>query len=235
MDYEAAIGVVSNLRDAARDVQFQGNSREEAQRKAAVHRLVHPVAIIAGRIAPSEAAIISRMALTGTWALVVDACDRLIGNLESAGAVAAILRPQGPQLAAAGLHRGVWNTAATLWDGGHRREAVQTAATYVDTAIQAKAGRSDVSGTKLAGEVFSLEPPKAGRPRLRFRDFDEGSLDWISAHEGAQGLARGCASGIRNLVTHSLDQPSEQVALEYLATLSALARWVDRMEVVAAP
>ncbi|MYE68281.1 MAG: hypothetical protein F4236_09205, partial [Acidimicrobiia bacterium] len=49
--------------------------------------------------------------------------------------------------------------------------------------------------------------------------------DWRSAHYGAAHFGRGCAQAIRNLATHRTDDRTEQVALEYLAALSVLARW----------
>lgn len=48
-------------------------------------------------------------------------------------------------------------------------------------------------------------------------------------------LGAGCFAGIRNPATHEdrLDL-TEQVALEQLATLSLLARWIDNCEVESA-
>jgi hypothetical protein len=40
---------------------------------------------------------------------------------------------------------------------------------------------------------------------------------------------------IRNPATHDLAQPDGQVALEYLAALSILARWIDEAEVYVQP
>lgn len=40
---------------------------------------------------------------------------------------------------------------------------------------------------------------------------------------------------IRNLATHDLNEPDEQVALEQLAALSVLARWIDDAKVKTAP
>ncbi len=37
--------------------------------------------------------------------------------------------------------------------------------------------------------------------------------------------------GIRNIATHNLKEPDEQEALELLAALSVLARWIERAEV----
>ena len=45
-------------------------------------------------------------------------------------------------------------------------------------------------------------------------------------------LGMGCAQGIRNPQAHPSDDISEQEALEQLAALSVLARWVDKCRVV---
>ena len=45
-------------------------------------------------------------------------------------------------------------------------------------------------------------------------------------------LGMGCAQGIRNPQTHPSDDITEQEALEQLAALSVLARWVDECDVV---
>ena len=48
---------------------------------------------------------------------------------------------------------------------------------------------------------------------------------------GARALAEGIYAGIRNPFNHeSPHDIDEQVALEYLAALSILARWVDESE-----
>lgn len=43
---------------------------------------------------------------------------------------------------------------------------------------------------------------------------------------------RGCMMRIRNLVEHHHDELPEQEALECLASLSLLARWIDEAVVV---
>ena len=45
-------------------------------------------------------------------------------------------------------------------------------------------------------------------------------------------LGMGCAQGIRNPRAHPSDDVTEQEALEQLAALTVLARWVDECEVV---
>lgn len=158
---------------------------------------------------------------------------RLIGIIETRDDTAAIFAPRGPQLAATGLHRWVWNAARDLWEDGHHRNAVHEAASKIEKMLQAKLGRGDVSGDRLIVEAFSLEPPAPGRPRLRFAGIDPTSERWKSAHGGAQAFGRGCVQGIRNWAAHELDEANEQLALEYLASLSVLARWIEQADVQA--
>jgi hypothetical protein len=86
-----------------------------------------------------------------------------------------MLGPTGPQLAASGLHRGVWGAAVALWDNGHLREAVQAAATFVDLHLQGKVGRHDLSGADLALQVFKIDNVKSGDRVLRFPGLVEGT------------------------------------------------------------
>jgi hypothetical protein len=155
------------------------------------------------------------------------AVTRLIGLLEQQGDLDEILGPTGPRLSAEGLHPWVWHAAVDLWDGGHYRQAVQDAYTKVETMTQQKSGRVDASGKALWGEVFSLKP---GIGRLRFTGLNAREHRFTSAHEGAMYLGMASAEGLRNWAAHTLDEGNEQLALEYVATLSVLARWVDEAE-----
>ena len=136
-------------------------------------------------------------------------------------------------MAAGGLHRWVWNAAVDLWDSGHFKEAVRNAAAAVEEQTRLKTDRTDLTGASIFTEAFSLKLPEPGKPRLRFAHIEEtaGSgdrtQDWKSAHEGASAFGRGCFQGIRNLLAHGTDDLPEQQALEYLAALSVLARWVE--------
>ena len=80
-------------------------------------------------------------------------------------------------------------------------------------------------------QVWSDEPTKADRPRLRFPG-NRNAKTWQSRQRGARSLAQGCYGGIRNVVAHenAPDWP-QQLALEYLACLSVLARWINEAEV----
>lgn len=132
-----------------------------------------------------------------------------------------------PQLSAAELHPWVWSGARSLWQSSHYREAVEGAIRKLNAEAQNKVGRRDVGEADLFKQAFSLEDPKVGKARLR-RMKDDGSNTYRSVQRGAMSFAEGVFAGIRNPLSHEADQElTEQEALEYLATLSVLARWVD--------
>ncbi|HVW88418.1 MAG TPA: TIGR02391 family protein [Gaiellaceae bacterium] len=139
-----------------------------------------------------------------------------------------------PDISAANLHPWVWGGAASLWQSGHFRSAVEDAAKKVNAETQNKVGRRDLSETKLFQEAFSIDPPSAGKPRLR-RMQNDGSDTYKSVQRGAMAFAEGIYAGVRNPLSHEASQDlDEQVALEYLAALSVLARWVDEATLEAA-
>jgi hypothetical protein len=116
------------------------------------------------------------------------ACLELRGIIQTQEETVEILGPQGPKLAAEDLHPWIWDHAAQLWSDGHRRAAVQAAATALfDSHVPAKLDRQRDrrGGADLMGQAFSTRPPEPGAPRLRFTEIPEGTPEWTSAHEGA--------------------------------------------------
>ncbi|MCY0937584.1 TIGR02391 family protein [Streptomyces sp. H34-S4] len=98
----------------------------------------------------------------------------------------------------------------------------------VNAETQNKLGRKDVSEANLFKQAFTLDDPKPGQPRLQLMD-DDGSDTFRNVHRGAMAFADGWFAAIRNPNSHAdalPDQP-EHEALEQLAALSVLARWVD--------
>lgn len=139
-----------------------------------------------------------------------------------------------PELSAAELHPWVWSGAKSLWQSGHYREAVEGAIRKLNAETQNKVGRRDVSETDLFKQVFTTDEPVKGKARLRRMEPD-GSKTYESVQRGAMNLAEGIFMGIRNPLSHEADQElNEQEALEYLAALSVLARWVDAASVARA-
>jgi hypothetical protein len=65
--------------------------------------------------------------------------------------LAAIVGPVGPRLSASELHPNIWSAAAKLWDDGHYRQAVGTAASALEGLLQAVAGWRRVHGRSELG------------------------------------------------------------------------------------
>ena len=137
-----------------------------------------------------------------------------------------------PEMDAGRLHPWVWESAASYWRTGHHSQAVQQAAIRINAEAQAKAGRRDVSEVDLFNQLFTLEPPKPGAPRLRLM-VNDGSKTYENLHRGARALADGLYTAIRNPGAHSISAgDDEQLAMEQLAAWSLLARWVDQAQLV---
>jgi hypothetical protein len=161
------------------------------------------------------------------WSVHYEASVRAREALVRADEVKQNLGENAPELSAAELHLWIWSGASSLWQSGHYREAVEGAIRKLNAETQNKVGRRDVSETDLFKQAFSMDDAKPGKARLR-RMKDDGSDTYKSVQRGAMTFAEGVFAGIRNPLSHEADQElSEQEALEYLAALSVLARWVD--------
>lgn len=168
------------------------------------------------------------------WSVHYQASIRAREALVRAEELRANLGDDAPDLSAAELHPWIWSGAKSLWQSGHYRESVEGAIKKLNAETQNKVGRRDISETDLFKQAFSMDEPKAGKARLR-RMKDDGSDTYKSVQRGAMTLAEGVFAGIRNPLSHEADQElSKQEALEYLAALSVLARWVDDSTVEAA-
>lgn len=129
------------------------------------------------------------------------------------------------------LHEWVWTAqTARRWHQGNYADAVAEAAMSVSRRVQAKAGRNDVAEAELFEELYSDQPASVSEPRLRFGD--DGPLAESCRRLSARQISVGWYTAIRNGVPPSSGaQVKGHRALEYLATLSLLARWADEADV----
>lgn len=161
------------------------------------------------------------------WSVHYEASIRAREEISRAEEVKENLDEYAPDLSAAQFHPWIWEGAKSLWQSGHYREAVGGAIRKLNAEAQNKVGRRDVSETDLFKQSFTTDEPKPGKSRLR-RIRDDGSDTYRSVQRGAMTFAEGVFAGIRNPLSHEVVQElSELEALEYLAALSVLARWVD--------
>ncbi|MFF2517424.1 TIGR02391 family protein [Streptomyces sp. NPDC058086] len=169
------------------------------------------------------------------WWTAREAAVQALGRAQSAEEIAAFLRPASPSIAADDLHPWVWEPAAQLWAAGARQDAVLTAARTVNRRLQQKLNRHDIGETDLCMQSFDMKAPTEGKPRLRFGG-DRSTPTWKARQDGAKYTSAGAFLAIRNLAAHE-DEVSwtQQEALEYLATFSVIARWIDECMVETAP
>lgn len=228
-DPEAALSTVREFRELLKAGYGDGKATARA---AEMQPMIEE---IARRIDPDNVGLLSERNRHGGWdhGPASTEAHRLIGILEKREKYEQIFGGEGPKLVGSQLHPWVWDAAASLWDDGHYEPAVHEAAKGVELRTQLKVDRRDLDGKDLYAHAFSTKDPKPGEPRLRFPDIDpaEQKKRWTSAHEGARNLGMGCAQGIRNPQAHPSPDITEQEALEQLAALSVLARWVDECDV----
>jgi hypothetical protein len=170
--------------------------------------------------------------LTGKWLQHHEAALRAIAEVETTAEVQANLGDTSPTMTAAAMHPWVWESAESLWSSGHFGEAVMAATVKLNAELQNKVGRRDIGETALFQQSYSNDSPAPDRPRLRPHGDDGGSTA-KSLRRGIMSLAEGVYAGMRNPYSHDgAADTKEQVALEQLATVSLLARWIDESEVV---
>lgn len=153
---------------------------------------------------------------------------RALGVLRDLEEVERQMAPDSPGLTADRLHPRVWTAASAIWDTGEYRVAVAQAALALSMHIKALA-ESRLADGKLVSDVLSPDPPRIGATRLQFPG-DRDDETWRSRQRGLHMLAQGAYAGIRNVSAHEDEPLEEHAALEYLAVLSVIARWVDETE-----
>jgi hypothetical protein len=136
------------------------------------------------------------------------------------------LAPDVPTLPADSLHPWVWSAAEPSWRSELYRAAVHHAATALCEQIQKKVNRFDISDSQLVSEAFSEKEPSGDTLRLRVPG-NPGSQTVRSRQVGALALARGVFLAIRNPAAHETVEWSQQESLEYLATISTVARIIE--------
>jgi hypothetical protein len=229
---EWAIAQLKEYRRLIDEIDATNNSTHRAPLIEDLHHRFTTVAAIMNEVRPNsgkaaQVPVRGHAVNTSTARIAV---TWIIGDLERAEEREANMQTSAPKLSADALHPWVWDAARSLWDTGHYRQAVSQAATIINNHVQQIVRRRDVSDSELLTSVFSEQPPKGGQPRLRWPG-DPNDKTVKSMNAGLARFAPGAFMTIRNVATHETDELSQQTALEQLAVLSQLARWVEQCDI----
>lgn len=142
-----------------------------------------------------------------------------------------------PGFAPSQLHPLIWGAAADHWTTHQYRVAVREAAEALTVDWKARLGRNDVDDTVFWQQSLSAGEPSPERPKIVWVG-DPADKTVKSMRGGLEPIARALndlATGlnltVRNVMTHTRDELSEQEALERLAAFSYLARLLDQCEI----
>jgi hypothetical protein len=161
----------------------------------------------------------------------IEFAEQALAVVRTRAETEAMLGTSAPKMSADALHSLIWEAASGRWESGHFSDAVQRAATSLSGHIKNLTGRYELGDNDLMIQAFTLSDPQLGKPRLRWPGNDD-DLTVKAMRSGIFNMAQGVFSAVRNPATHSTDELPKQEALEQLATLSVLARWIDKCELI---
>lgn len=188
------------------------------------------LAIIARVLNRSDVPNLLRRADRAYWVdSGIDFAEHALAVLKTRGETREKLGTNAPTMKADALHPTIWQAASGRWESGHYSDAVQRAATALSGRVKDLTGRYELGDSELVSQAFSMSPPQEGKPRLRWPGNDD-DLTVKSMRVGILNMAQGVFAAIRNTTTHATLELPKQEALEQLATLSILARWIDQCE-----
>lgn len=169
------------------------------------------------------------------WREQREAAVLCLAAIEAEADVQKHLADTGPLLAAGGMHPWVWEAARPAWEVGNYDDAIDAAARNLNSRLRAKVGRRDIGEGDLIAQVSSEKPGDEANPRLRLQLPDAlGAKTVSSIYAGISAFGKGLFQAVRNPLAHEAPDAmvlSEPEALESLAALSLLARWIDRARV----
>lgn len=119
------------------------------------------------------------------------------------------------------LHPRIGSVCVDLYRDGHYRNAVGDAAVALVNYVKEKSRRPDLDGSGLMSTVFSKN-----RPALAFNELKDRTDE--DEQEGMMHLFTGAVLALRNPRVHTLLDDSPEMALEYIAFISMLAKHVDQ-------
>lgn len=121
------------------------------------------------------------------------------------------------------IHPEIERASGDLFRNGHYANAVEDACKALNGLVKMRSGEEDLSGTSLMQTVFS---PK--NPILKFSELNTQSER--DEQQGMMFLYSGAILAFRNPRAHEIIKDDPEMALEYIAFLSLLAKSLDKAD-----
>jgi uncharacterized protein (TIGR02391 family) len=119
------------------------------------------------------------------------------------------------------LHPVIERASGSLFRDGHYANAVEDAVKALNALVRLNSGVDDKDGTALMEYVFS-----AKGPILKFNSLSDNPD--IDEQKGFMMLFSGAVAGLRNPRSHKIIKDDPEMALEFVAFVSLLAKMADR-------
>jgi len=119
------------------------------------------------------------------------------------------------------LHPEIELAVGNLYRDGHYSNAVEDATKALNALVRMRSGVEDKDGNALMEAVFS---PK--NPILKFNQLADASD--IDEQKGFMMMLSGAVAGLRNPRAHKIIKDDPEMALEFIAFVSLLAKLVDK-------
>lgn len=119
------------------------------------------------------------------------------------------------------LHPEIERAVGNLYRDGHYANAVEDATKALNALVRMRSGVEDKDGSALMETVFS---PKS--PILKFNTLADTSD--IDEQKGFMMMFAGAVAGLRNPRAHKIIKDDPEMALEFIAYISLLAKLVDK-------
>lgn len=119
------------------------------------------------------------------------------------------------------LHPEIERAIGNLYRDGHYANAVEDATKALNALVRMRSGIEDKDGITLMETVYS---PK--NPILKFNKLTDTSD--INEQKGFMMMLSGAVAGLRNPRAHKIIKDDPEMALEFIAYVSLLAKLVDK-------
>ncbi len=119
------------------------------------------------------------------------------------------------------LHPAIERASGQLFRDGHYANAVEDAVKALNALVRLNSGVDDKDGTALMEYVFS---PKS--PVLKFNKLAD-AFD-VDEQKGFMMMFSGAVAGLRNPRAHKIIKDDPEMALEFIAFISLLAKFADK-------